>query len=565
MPPLSAEHQAAAEEVYAAIQELTTYIEQSAVIDIQAVADETGYSPDSVETVLETFTLAGLTDASEATERFFRGDNPLRTAPIIVDADGRRMLVHDALALPAAREVIETRLKVAGRTSAYERNRGRWVEDAALDLLAETLPGAEVHRAFNYFVPDPKARVAQNQPSEFTKRVDADGLILVDDVALIVEVKSVALTAEARGGVARRLQGKLRDIVTAAANQADRLRERIVIDKRIRLDDGKWIDVSGVREIHTIAVGLEDLSGVTTATSMLVAAGVLKPDHIPWTVSLHDLRIICEILDRPCELLLYLRRRTNPDATKRYLAVDELDLYLHFLNHGLYVEPNPHQLAKALPWAGEPNAASLGRYTNQGRELIESQTEPLDAWYAALLDPSHPEADKPRLPGDPALLKLVDEIAPRQQPGWLSTTTMLLEGSAQVQHTFGRHARDLALAVKQDGQHHSVTHIMTDTAVNSFVLVWVCCGRDEPVDIISQYLRSYLSAKKHQAGAQRAALMLFATQGTTLLELMFDNREPGPDADLDRAASQLVPLEGMKAAAPRPAHPQRTRSRRKRR
>ena len=93
---------------------------------------------------------------------------------------------------------------------------------------------------------------------------------------------------------------------------------------------------------------------------------------------------------------------------------------------------------------------------------------------------------------------------------------MLLEGSARVQRTFGRYARDLALAVKQDGQHHSVTRIMTDTAVNPFVLVWACCGRGEPVDLTSQYLRNYLSAKKHQAGAQRAALMLFNTQGTTL-------------------------------------------------
>ena len=37
---------------------------------------------------------------------------------------------------------------------------------------------------------------------------------MIDDVALIIEVKAVALTAEARGGVARRLRGKLRDIVT---------------------------------------------------------------------------------------------------------------------------------------------------------------------------------------------------------------------------------------------------------------------------------------------------------------------------------------------------------------
>jgi hypothetical protein len=561
---LTAEHKAAAEELYAALQNITTYVDQSAVIDVQAVSEETGYAPATVEAVLEAFTLKGLTDLNEAAERFFRGDNPLRTTPILVDGQGRRMLVHDALALPAAREVIETRLKAVGRTSAYDEHRGRWVENAALDLLAGVFAGSRVYRAFNYFVPDVNATVAQTQPSQFIKRVEGDGLILVDDVAIIIEVKSVALTAEARGGIARRLKGKLRDIVTAAADQADRLRERIVTDRRIRLDDGDWIDVSGVREIHTIAVGLEDLSGVTTATSMLVAAGVLKPDHIPWTVSLHDLRIICEILDRPSELLLYLRRRTNPDATRKYLAVDELDLYLEFLNRGLYVEPNPHRIAEALPWTGKPTVASVRRYAAQSTEILESRTESLDAWYAAQLDPARPPADKPRLVGDHKLLKLVDDITASQQSGWLSTTTMLLEGSTSDQRIFARQARDLARAVKRDGQDHSATRIMTDTAGNSFVLIWACCGKGAPPDHASRYLQSYLSAKKHQVGALRAAAMLFDSQGTTLLHLLFDNRQSGPDSELDSAASQLVPLDKMMPTVSQPARPSRTRTKRKR-
>jgi len=552
---LDPEHQAVAEEIYAAIQDLTTYVDQSAVIDLQAVADESSLPLDTVAAVIDTFTLRGPRDVDEVMDRFFRGDNPLRTAPIVADADGRRMLVHDGLALPAVREVLETKLKEAGRTSAYEHHRGQWVENAAIDLLVGVLPGAEVHRSFNYFVPDPTAVVPQTDPSKFTKRVEADGLILIDDVAFIVEVKSVALTAEARGGVARRLHGKLRDIVTAAASQADRLRQRIVTDKRIRCDHDKWIDVSNVREIHTIAVGLEDLSGVSTATAMLVGAGVLTPDHIPWTVSLHDLRIICELLDRPSELLLYLRRRTHPHATTKYLAVDELDLYLLFLNRGMYVEPNPDEVAEALPWSGEPTVAARRRYERQQREIVESQTEPLDAWYEAQLDPSHLPADKPALPGDAALLKLIDDITASKQPGWLSTTTMLLEGNTRAQRAFGRYARDLARRVKQDGQHHSATHILTDTAGTPFVLVWACCGRDETADAASSYLAPYLSAKKHQVGAPRAALMLFDSRGTQFLRLLFDNREPGPDPDLDRDASQLVPLESMKATPPRPARP----------
>lgn len=546
------EHRAAAQEVFDAVQELTTNIAQATVIDPDAIAQHTGYQRSTVDAILDTFTLTRLTGIDETFDRFFRGDNPLRTAPIVTDTQGRRMLVHDALALPAVREVIETRLKAASRQDAYEKHRGEWVENSAVDLLSGVLPGAQIFRGFNYFVPDPRAAVPQTEPEKFTKRVEGDGLILIDDVALIIEVKSVVLTAEARGGVARRLRGKLRDIVTNAANQAARLRERIITDKRIRLDDGQWINVGSIREIHTIAVGLEDLSGVTTATTMLLAAGVLKPDHIPWTVSVHDLRIVCELLDRPSELLLYLRRRTEPAATWKYRAVDEVDLFLLFLHRGLYVEPDPQKTAQTLPWAGPPSTADLRRFKAQRPELVTSHTEPLDAWYDSQLDSTAPPADKPRLLADQKLLELVDQITTTGTAGWLSTATSLLEGNAKVQRMFGRYATDLAKLVRRDRRHHSITHLMGETSGKHVLLVWACHGPDEDTDAAASYLMQYLQAKKHQTGAYRATCMLFDPAGRHLLSLLYDNRPPGPDPVLDQAAVRLVPLEKMKRATPRP-------------
>lgn len=158
------DHRAAAEEVLAAVRGLTTYIDESAVIDFRAVAEHASVPLETVSKVVDRFTLKGLCDVDEAMERFFHGDNPLRTAPIVVDADGRRMLVHDSLALPAVREVIETILKEKGRFTAYRTHRGDWVEATALDMLVGVLEGADVHRAFNYFIPDPKAAAPQVHP-----------------------------------------------------------------------------------------------------------------------------------------------------------------------------------------------------------------------------------------------------------------------------------------------------------------------------------------------------------------------------------------------------------------
>ncbi len=559
-----ATYRAIATELMAALEDLTTTIDEAAVIDTPVVAERAECSPETVETVIEMFTLRDPGDVTEVAERFFHGDNPLRTAPIVGDLTGRRMLVHDALALPAVREVLETRLNEAGKSAAYLRHRGQWVEDTALDLLAGVFPGATIHRSFEYFVPDPQSATPQTDPASFTKRVEADGLIVVDDVALIVEVKAVALSPGARAGVGRKLQEKLRDIVTKAAVQAERLRERILTDRQLRLNDGEWLDVSGIREVHTIAVSLEDLSGVSTATALLVQAGVLSPGGIPWTVSLHDLRIICDLVDRPAELLLYLRRRTHPEATQKYLAVDELDLYLHFLELGLYVEPDPHGTAEALPWSGQPSVADLRRYAAQHRELIESRTDPLDAWYAARFDPEAPPAPKPVWVGDPALLQLVDDLAAMRRAGWLSTAAVMMEGNAHAQRRFGRQARDLSRMVKEDGQQHSCTRITIDTAGNPVVIAWACCGRGETLGEVREQLEGYLSAKKHQVQAHRAALMIFDTAGTTLLELLFDNREPGSDPDLDEAAQRLFALDKAKHIPPSKATRRKKSSARRR-
>lgn len=52
--------------------------------------------PDSVQSVVENFTT---------------GDNPLRTNPLVSNSDGRVMVVHNALLLPAIRENFEQAIK----------------------------------------------------------------------------------------------------------------------------------------------------------------------------------------------------------------------------------------------------------------------------------------------------------------------------------------------------------------------------------------------------------------------------------------------------------------------
>lgn len=553
------------EEFKTALEDLTTHVDTATVIDPAEVAAETGIAADAVEAVLDAFTYKPV-GLDTALARFFTGDNPLRTAPIVTDAQGRRMLVHDALALPAVSEVIETRLKNAGKTDAFYKRRGVVAEDEALDLLAGVYPGAAVHRGFEYFVPDPDAPVAQTTPESYTKLVEGDGLVVIDDVVLIIEVKANALNAKARSGVAVRLRDQLGKIITKAAEQADRLRERIA-DGELRLRDGSMLDLSNVREIHTIAVSLEDLSGVSTTTAALIDAGLLPPDTIPWTVSVHDLRIICELLERPSELLFYLRRRTNPDATRKFFAVDELDLYLYALKHGLFVVPDPEKRAAAMPFKAEASVADKRRFAAQRPTLIESQTEQLDAWYTAKIDPNCPDVVKLALNVDAGLLAIVDALAATGEPGWLSTAATLLEQDARWQRDYARMPRDLARQTRLDGGPHQYTSLMEDYSGGLHLLVLGTRAVDETQHRPPVPPELYLAAKKYQTKALRGTVIEFDATGTAIERVIFNNTRNDPDQELEAFLPQLRPLEGTTAKVPRPGRgnkPRQSKPNRKR-
>jgi hypothetical protein len=66
---LDPEHRRVAEEIYAAVQDLTTFVDQAAVIDFESVAEATGLPVETVSAVVDAFTLTGLSGVDAATER----------------------------------------------------------------------------------------------------------------------------------------------------------------------------------------------------------------------------------------------------------------------------------------------------------------------------------------------------------------------------------------------------------------------------------------------------------------------------------------------------------------
>ncbi|MEV4604977.1 hypothetical protein AB0K15_47495 [Amycolatopsis sp. NPDC049253] len=166
--------------------------------------------------------------------------------------------------------------------------------------------------------------------------------------------------------------------------------------------------------------------------------------------------------------------------------------------------------------------------------MVESKTQPLDAWYYAEEDGTN--AAKRRYNANDTRIRLVDAITEAAETGWLATCTALLSLNGGAQRKFGRLAKDLAKVVRQDGQHHSTTTPLGDDTGRHMLLVRACIGRREQPAEAAEYLTRYLTAKKIQTGAHRAACLIFDSRGQTLQQLLYDNtpvdREavPNPDA-----------------------------------
>ena len=216
-------------------------------------------------------------------DAFTAGDNPLRPRPFIATGGDRVLLPHHTLSADAVKENLEEYLKeheALGEVPEPSRLPPQTRVRAALERV---LPAGNISDAFNYFVPANEAEDASADPANYTKKVEGDHLVVVDDLAFIVEDKAGRRQPARKGRQDQRLRTDLTSIITKAADQARRLGDLIERDGGVRTEDG-WVDLTQIREIHTLAVSLDDLMSVTTATadSSAPASSILLTSHGPF-------------------------------------------------------------------------------------------------------------------------------------------------------------------------------------------------------------------------------------------------------------------------------------------
>src|SRR3546814_395394 len=133
------------------------------------------------------------------------------------------------------RELFEIELSAKPMNQKYMKRRGELLEQRGMRALVNSLG------------PD-AALVNVEYTDRENKRFEADGLILVGNVAIVLEAKSNRITPLARSGAAGRLGLELGPITTKAAEQAERLRALVQEGSSLHIRSASLMQADGIIE-----------------------------------------------------------------------------------------------------------------------------------------------------------------------------------------------------------------------------------------------------------------------------------------------------------------------------
>lgn len=232
---------------------------QRAQFTVEDLRARTDCGEDVLRRVLETFSLKfDERDAGSAVFDFLRGDNPFRTAGLVTDNQGNYLVAGNPIGTDALRYVVEDALKNRPKWNTYDRARTFVSESLAIAHLEKLLTVTVRYQGLRYWSPKDGVNadeLGMNCPdvTQVANETECDGLFIVDDLGLCVEVKGRTVADPARRGDVRRLARELTNIVGSAAAQARRLEELIEVNGGIWLADRTWLDLRSLREVRRLS------------------------------------------------------------------------------------------------------------------------------------------------------------------------------------------------------------------------------------------------------------------------------------------------------------------------
>lgn len=249
----------------------------------------------------------------------------------------------------------------------YSDIKGNFFEEKALKLLDDLIKGETYHNL------------------KYPKGNEIDGIIVLNDLVFLIEIKGRKRRIVA--GVSDVLKLTKEDFeahINQAFEQTKKALNYINSKDMVEFKDEKGIVVlklqkDVIKKIYLINVTLENFSDLSLNLNLIKSwdSNLIKGKQYPWIVSIYDLLVINELLEKQTNAFLkYLDERIEVERKNNLQAIDELDFFGYFLDHG--------SLAKEKD------------LKNVKSPLIHGYSEKIDRWYSYLRGEVK-SAEKPKL------------------------------------------------------------------------------------------------------------------------------------------------------------------------
>ena len=279
--------------------------------------------------------------------------------------------------------------------------RDRYAESESLQLFSTALPGCMSYANLAY-----DATIDGS-----VRRTEVDGLVIFDDVLIVLEAKAQGISPPARRGAPSAMED-LEATLGVGSYQADRFCTELEKHGSVQCYDenGKpvlMVDREAFHRIIPVVVSFDLLPIASGKVPLLRQLGILKGDRWPWIICLDDLRVVTEILDRPSTFLHYITRRIRINDFPKFEAHDELDYMMSYIENGLYLDHDPR-------FEGADNVALVGF------------TDRLEDYYSRLAGFSN-KGKRPKVRLSPRTKQFLDCLEKQRKRHFTSATIELLD------------------------------------------------------------------------------------------------------------------------------------------
>jgi len=281
----------------------------------------------------------------EATQRmvsaFAIGDgeasywSPLQRSPLL---SGPIVRVGDRFLVPVMgllrRDLTELleRVVVSHRPK-FPARRAKILDKLAVECLEGVFPDARAYVSAYYPI----------EGDDSAARAECDGLVLWNDVCFVLEGKGKPLSPQGKRGDVKRIQADLKASLAEAWNQGNRVieylqRARPAVFYDERGEELFSVDGSSIVYAKVITPTIHTLADYALHLEQFADLGLNVSGQPPWAVSINDLRMICDLVRSPAELICYVRWRDRLHLGRASIAADEADVFGAFLLRQPYAD-----------------------------------------------------------------------------------------------------------------------------------------------------------------------------------------------------------------------------------